>query len=196
MVQGSHLLGVLFFLLQIMTWMPLDAAAQGSDAYLGWSLPDCFEGVGGGEGGGESPSPYAKIIERFTEQADRLLRDSEKRFPRCVALGSPREISPSTWTQECRFSSAKLSNGSWFRFEEGTPITGDDSGWIDHTKTWISMKDPFTGAQFPIRGVGFGFQVHTQGSADQSFESLERESSVVVYYEPLRFVATCSTDKF
>ena len=195
MVKRGRLVGALICSCHLLVWAPCEATAQYTS--LDAVMPDCLERVRGEEGGGGTSSPYDEIVRRFTEQVDDFIRESERRMAECVARSWPREIQLLNPLRECTFTQPSLKKkGPWSTFEHGTPITGDETGRIDNSRVWISMKDPLFGRSFPINGVGFGFQVHTLGDSGQSYDTLEREGSVVVYYEPLHFMFTCSTDKF
>ena len=196
MVQLSRFFVALLCLAQLQMSIPFEAVAQ--DRSIDLSLPDCLEGVGGdGEGGGEVGSAYDEIINKFAERVDQIIDDLDRRMANCFANGWAVEVSPSTEVRTCQFTEAPLRKESrWLKFESGTPIGGDESGWINNRRTWISMADPITGSKFPISGVGFGFQVNTEGFADQSYDILKRESAVAVYYAPLHLMITCSTDQF
>lgn len=196
MVQLSRFFVALLCLAQLQMSIPFEAVAQ--DRSIDLSLPDCLEGVGGGgEGGGEAGSAYDEIIKEFAERVDQIIDDLDRRMINCFANGWGVEVPPSTEVGECQFTQAPMRKKSpWLTFESGTPIGGDSGGYIDNTRRWVSMADPITGSGFPIEGVGFGFEVKTKGFAEQSSDTLTRESAFVVYYKPLRLMVTCSTDQF
>jgi hypothetical protein len=174
-------------------WSPFEAVAQ--DSPIDMAIPDCLAGGGGGEGG--AGSSHEEIIKRFTELSDEFLRNSDRRIAECFSRGRVREVPSSTPPQECRFHSFNpIKESPWLKFESGTPITGDESGIIDNRRTWISMRDPISGKNSPIPGLGFGYEVHTYGSTEQSFDTLKRDGSVALYYHPLRLMLTCGTDMF